>query len=524
MTALEGYSAPTSMIAVPALPRVSVITISKNNINTIRRCVESVLLQDYPNLEYIIQDGVSTDGTLEFLRGFTDPRIKLVSEPDTGGSHAYFKGLKRCTGDLVTLCWSDEELLPGVVGWGADQMRLHPDVAAIYGNVYPTDVDGNILPSGAEVKPWDPKAAHCWEMMPNYVGSFMRMDALRESGFFEFTDGFYREGRSGPGETNCIMYDYFAKVGVRKPVLRIPRYVGKFFVHGGQLSSTANVLREMIPTLYRSFDHLCDSPGAPEWIRGLRGRAYAGFHLAMINSLIANAGDYEEAKRMLREALRYEPDISFLDHVVLESCGFFLIRNQPQDAYDMVRPVIDAGHRRPPMLYAYAVAAIDLGVIEEALVAVEEGLALDPRNKVLGELHPHLRKDREALRSLEAEMSRRLGELRAGDFKAQLADLARTQSREKLRRRLFRQRRKGTVEELLVMRHSVLKALEKPGLLPFLRKDAPESATWLAELLQGWLDVATEAGAGELQQALARLLIADRTADAAPGACLPTRA
>ena len=73
-------------------PLVSVITICKNSEKTIRRCIESVLTQEYSNFEFIIMDGVSTDRTLEIIREHNDSRIRLTSELDSGASEAYFKG------------------------------------------------------------------------------------------------------------------------------------------------------------------------------------------------------------------------------------------------------------------------------------------------------------------------------------------------------------------------------------------------------------------------------------------------
>ena len=128
-----------------ALPLVSVITICRNSEQTIRRCIESVLSQYYTNIEYIIQDGASTDRTLDIIKEYKDDRIKLVSEPDSAGpSEAYFKGLYRCTGDIVGLCWADEEYFPHTVLWGVINLEKNPEVAAIYGDVYATDIDGNI--------------------------------------------------------------------------------------------------------------------------------------------------------------------------------------------------------------------------------------------------------------------------------------------------------------------------------------------------------------------------------------------
>lgn len=103
-------------------PRVSIITPSFNQGKYIEESIRSVLLQNYPNLEYIIIDGESTDDTIEIIRKY-EPWISYwVSEPDKSQSHAINKGFKRCTGDLVNWICSDDmlyknalnNLIPGI--------------------------------------------------------------------------------------------------------------------------------------------------------------------------------------------------------------------------------------------------------------------------------------------------------------------------------------------------------------------------------------------------------------------------
>src|SRR5712692_501145 len=88
-------------------PLVSVFMFCRDRAGSIRRSVESVLGQTYGNLEHVIQDGASTDGTTEVLRGFDDPRIDLRSEPDEGAMDGFWRALRRCRGEYVCACLSD---------------------------------------------------------------------------------------------------------------------------------------------------------------------------------------------------------------------------------------------------------------------------------------------------------------------------------------------------------------------------------------------------------------------------------
>ena len=78
--------------------------------STIRGAIESVLAQDYPDIEYIIVDGASTDGSVEVIRdtieGHED-KVKFISEPDHGMYEAINKGIRMATGDYIRLIYSD---------------------------------------------------------------------------------------------------------------------------------------------------------------------------------------------------------------------------------------------------------------------------------------------------------------------------------------------------------------------------------------------------------------------------------
>jgi glycosyltransferase involved in cell wall biosynthesis len=132
------------MIEAEALPLVTVVTPSFNQARFIRATIESVLSQDYPNIEYIIIDGGSTDGTSGVVAPFSD-RLTFISEKDLGQADAINKGLRMGRGSIVAYLNSDDVFLPGAVSAAVAELAANPELGAVYGEGYRIDADGNVI-------------------------------------------------------------------------------------------------------------------------------------------------------------------------------------------------------------------------------------------------------------------------------------------------------------------------------------------------------------------------------------------
>ena len=165
--------------------RISVVTISYNQNQFLEKTILSVLNQNYPNLQYIIMDGGSTDGSVEIIRKYERYLAFWRSGPDGGPGAALNAGLARCTGDIVGYLNSDDFYLPGTLSKMATIFKQRPEVDVVYGNGYFADVHDN-LTRPIYSDPWTLRRFAFGAACVIQPGSFFRLGAFRKTpGFNE---------------------------------------------------------------------------------------------------------------------------------------------------------------------------------------------------------------------------------------------------------------------------------------------------------------------------------------------------
>jgi len=128
-----------------SFPKISIVTPSFNQAQYIRETIESVLSQGYPDLEYIIIDGGSTDGSVEIIREY-ESRLKYwVSEKDRGQTHAINKGMLHATGEIRAYLNSDDYYLPGTFEAVRGCFASHPHTDLLHGRCRFVDEQGKKL-------------------------------------------------------------------------------------------------------------------------------------------------------------------------------------------------------------------------------------------------------------------------------------------------------------------------------------------------------------------------------------------
>lgn len=127
------------------MPKVSVIMPSFNQVAFIERSILSVLNQNYPNLELIIVDGGSTDGTLEVVERYRDSIDYFHSGPDRGQSDALNHGFTKATGDIFAWLNSDDVYLPGAMLAAAKAFHQSPSASVVFGDWWSIGSDDNVI-------------------------------------------------------------------------------------------------------------------------------------------------------------------------------------------------------------------------------------------------------------------------------------------------------------------------------------------------------------------------------------------
>ena len=194
-------------------PLVTVVTPSYNQGRFIAATIESVLAQDYPNVEYLIIDGASTDDTAAVVARYAG-RLTFVSEPDRGQSEAINKGFQRARGRYVAWLNSDDVFLPGAISAAVAALDANPDAGAVYGEGYQIDEAGNVI-SRFEVT----QQFNLWKLL-NVSDYILQQTVFFRRSIFEEI-GWVDEALHYGMDWELLM-----RIGLRYPVIYVPHYMG----------------------------------------------------------------------------------------------------------------------------------------------------------------------------------------------------------------------------------------------------------------------------------------------------------
>ncbi|PTL36668.1 hypothetical protein CLG94_03015 [Candidatus Methylomirabilis limnetica] len=203
----------TQATVTPVGPLVSIVTPSYNQGRFIEETILSVLTQDYPNIEYIVIDGASTDNTLDILKKY-EGRLTWISEPDLGQSHAINKGFRMAKGEILAWLNSDDTYLPGAIGKVVQHFQANPAAMMVYGEGYLIDEHSRIkqrFPYTEEFNLW--KLIYLWD-------NILQQTAFFRGQIFDHIDLLDENLHYG------MDWDLWIRIGKKFRVDYIPEYLG----------------------------------------------------------------------------------------------------------------------------------------------------------------------------------------------------------------------------------------------------------------------------------------------------------
>jgi glycosyltransferase involved in cell wall biosynthesis len=218
-------------------PKLSIVTPSYNQGQFLEATIRSVLLQGYPNLEYIVIDGGSSDESVAIIRKYERFLTFWVSEPDDGQTAAINRGLERSTGDYLGWLNSDDLYTKGAFGKAIGAFLKHPESIVVHGNRILLDADDRVF-GCSPVPAFNPPYT-------NYV-------VCSETAFWS-RGGMDKCGLLNPELRFAMDLDFFSRLFGQGEFVKLADYLGYFRCH--PLSKTSTIW------------HVAEEESAKAWLR-----------------------------------------------------------------------------------------------------------------------------------------------------------------------------------------------------------------------------------------------------------------
>lgn len=224
--------------------KVSIVTISFNQGAFLERAIRSILEQDYPDLEYIVVDAGSSDGSREIIERYRPRIAKTILEPDGGPADGLNKGFAVATGDIFGYINADDLLLPGAVRNVVQEFERHPGCDMVYGNGYKADQNGRMLRRSLATD-FDLRRYALQAVSYHQQSSFIRAQAFRDVGGFNVENRVCWDGE--------LLVD-MALAGKR--FHRVSQYWSVFTIHSAGITGSGRFAQQYRNERFRLFSKI----------------------------------------------------------------------------------------------------------------------------------------------------------------------------------------------------------------------------------------------------------------------------
>jgi glycosyltransferase involved in cell wall biosynthesis len=224
--------------------KISIVTLSFNQRAYLEEALESVLSQGYPDLEYIVVDPGSTDGSRERILSYGSRIAVKIFEPDRGAAEGLNKGFGNATGDVFGFLNADDILFPGSLNRVAEFFRNHPECDMVMGNGYKIDGQGNRTRH---------YVARNFSVRRFFYGGtqWLQQSTFFKASIFDRSQGFNIANRtSWDGELFLKIADIGAKIGY------IDADLGGFRIHDESISGSGRLNNQYLEDRRRMFRQL----------------------------------------------------------------------------------------------------------------------------------------------------------------------------------------------------------------------------------------------------------------------------
>jgi len=278
-------SSPDPKPSSSMLPRITVVTPSFNQGQFLEETIRSVVEQDYPNLEYMVVDGGSTDNSLEIIRKYEKRLAYWTSGPDRGQADAINKGWKRATGEILAYINSDDTFAPGALRLVAEIFARAPALGLIYSRCRVIDERSAVIRERS-VRSASLAEILCWSPSIPQPTMFVRRAAVEAVGFLN-ADLHY-----------TMDYDLAIRVGLKYRMHFIPQVLANMRDHPAAKTAIAPLkhVEEGIVVVHAFF-----AQDLPAEIAALKNQTLAALLLRKARLHCRN-GETAPAKDLVRQA------------------------------------------------------------------------------------------------------------------------------------------------------------------------------------------------------------------------------